>query len=167
MKDKKIISIIGVVILIICVTVGGFFIFNKNNSTSGDSSTKMEDLSLEEIKELQEDQAKLEEEIASKTDTEEKVMALYEEGEKIMGDSEDCKHLWEVDSKYTNAHDGKELKFKCQNCKKEVVIDGITYDVWLNITASGKENSFYLNDLKETEADATVTFETESSSEEE
>lgn len=163
MKDKKIISIIGIVILIVCVGVGGFFIFNKNKTKSTNSTNPVENLSLEEIKKLQEDESKLADEIAEKTNTKEKVMNLFDEGEKIMGNTEDCEHLWEVDSKYTNSHDGKELKFKCQNCKKEVTIDAITYDVWLNITAEGEENSFYLKDLEDSEPDATVTFETESS----
>lgn len=164
LKKKQLIFIVIGVLILIGVGVG-IFLYQKSNE---DPTT----LSLKEMQEKAVVEEERQVEYRERTDTKEKVLALYEETAEKMAPDEDCQHeRWGIDSEWGQEQFEelgyeKDIKYVCQDCGKEVVLDLLAADVYRDIRDNGEENSEYLGRLEENqETDAEVIWETETSEE--
>jgi len=156
-KNKKLYIGIGIVLFVTIIAIVSVFIYSKKQN---ETNTFGETLSQKELEKREKQQIEQMQKIKENTSSKEKVMKVYEKGESLFGNTDECKHMWMMDDKEDNTDDNN-LHFKCNNCNKKVKSDLLTYDVWQDITFMGEEKSTYLNQF-EKETDANVTFENES-----
>lgn len=156
-KNKKLYIGIGIIVIVAIIAIVSIFIYSKKQN---EMNSLGENLSQKEIEKRQEQQIEQMQKIKENTSSKEKIMKVYEKGESLFGNTDECEHVWMIDDKEDNTDDNN-LHFKCDKCNKKVKTDLLTYDVWQDITFMGEEKSTYLNQV-EKETDANVTFENES-----
>lgn len=133
MKTKKMIGfIVGILIVIGLIGYSYYQFQYKNSSSYKQSQVEKEN---QQLKDLTKEVDKLL--IDEKT-----YMKAYENVNKVLKDSKDCEHYWDlVDGTYNEkTHEGD---LKCRNCKETVTVNRAELEIWIDYRDSGTNGSLY------------------------